>query len=119
MTEQGETLPARSVAVAWKVVVVPAATVTGRPGDAKSLAVPCPAGALAHAASAYNLTIEFASALPVIRGFVSLAGEAGTVAVNAGGAGGEASSMNTNAAPGPMLGWCAPASMVLPEIDTD
>ena len=40
LAEQAEVLPATSVAVARNVVVLPAATMTGRPGEPKAAAVP-------------------------------------------------------------------------------
>jgi len=46
--EQAETLPAASVAVAWKVVEESSATEAASPGDANAAAVPLPASALVH-----------------------------------------------------------------------
>jgi hypothetical protein len=85
--EQAETLPAASVAVALKVVVVSSATVTAIP-VAKAAAVPLAVGAPEQSLVVYRSTVEPASAAPEIEGELSFAGPAG-LAASADGAVGE------------------------------
>lgn len=81
LAEQAEVLPAASVAVARSVVAVLAATVTGRPGDANSAAVPVAAAVPVHVAVAYSRTVEPGCAVPVTFGVAALAGDPGSVPV--------------------------------------
>ena len=60
--------PAASVAVARNVVVLPAATVTVKPGDANAAAVPVAAGEPVQSAVGYSRTVEPASAVPFTAG---------------------------------------------------
>ena len=68
-------------------MVVSSATETVRPGEAKAAAVPLPASALVQAEFVYSLTVEPASALPMIFGALLFAGEAGLVELTVGAAG--------------------------------
>ncbi len=74
-------LPAASVAVARKVVVLPAATVTVSPEEANAAAVPVAAGVPVHPAVGYSLTVDPASAVPFTTGVVLGLGEAGVMLV--------------------------------------
>jgi hypothetical protein len=85
--EQPLTLPAASVAVALKVVEVSSATATVSPGLAKAAAVPVTAGAPVQAPVVYTLTVDPASAVPVIAGELLFAGETGLEASEVGRAG--------------------------------
>ena len=73
--------PAGSVAVALKVVVLPAATVTVRPGDANAAAAPVAAGVPVQPAVGYSRTVDPASAVPFTTGLVLGLGEAGETLV--------------------------------------
>ena len=86
--EQAEWLDAASTATPWNVVVESAATVTERPGDANAAAVPEAAGVPVQLAFLYSWTVEPASADPTMAGVVSFDGEAGSVDVKVGAAGG-------------------------------
>src|SRR4029078_475005 len=74
--EQPLTLPAASVAVALKVVDESSATATVIP-VANAAAVPGAVGAPVQVAVVYSLTVEPASAVPLIAGALLLAGPAG------------------------------------------
>jgi hypothetical protein len=87
LAEQPLTLPAASVAVALNVVDVLSATATVRPGLARFAAVPVTAGAPVQAPVVYTLTVEPASAVPVIAGELLFAGETGEEASDVGSAG--------------------------------
>jgi hypothetical protein len=76
-------LPAPSVAMAQKVVVLSSPTDTAIPGDAKFAALPEPA-ADRQLESVKRFTAEPASDAPLIKGELSLAGERGEVEVNVG-----------------------------------
>jgi hypothetical protein len=89
--EHAERFDEASIATPWNVVVESAATVTPMPGDENSAAVPEPAGVPVHVPFLYSWTVEPASADPVINGVPSFDGDAGTVDVNVGGAGGTTS----------------------------
>jgi hypothetical protein len=69
------------------VVVELLETETARPGEANAAAVPVAATALVQVAFVYSLTVEPASASPMIFGALLLAGETGLVAVKVGAAG--------------------------------
>jgi hypothetical protein len=87
LAEQPETLPAASVAVALKVVVVSSETATVRPGLENAAAVPVAVGAPVHPAVVYSLTVEPASAEPLMAGELLFAGPTGVEASEAGSAG--------------------------------
>ena len=53
------------------------ATATARPGDENAAAVPLAATALVHDEFVYSLTVEPASAVPLIEGLLLFAGDAG------------------------------------------
>jgi hypothetical protein len=82
--EQLPVLPAASVAVALKVVVESSVTATVRPGLEKAADVPVAIGAPEQSIVVYSLTVEPASAVPVIFGELLLAGETGDEASEAG-----------------------------------
>ena len=63
------------------------ATDTLSPGDANAAALPVAATALVQAEFVYRVTVEPASALPMIFGALLFAGDAGLVAVSVGSAG--------------------------------
>ena len=63
------------------------ATETVRPGEEKAAAPPVAATALVQEEFVYSLTVEPASALPLISGKLSFAGVAGEVASEEGAAG--------------------------------
>jgi len=86
--EQGEVLPAASVAVALQVLVVSAVAVTERPGEAKAAAVPLTIEPPLQLLPLKILTVEPASALPVTLTAVAEDGETGEVASELGAAGG-------------------------------
>jgi hypothetical protein len=90
--EQLEALPAASVAVAWKLVVASSATATGAPAVLNVLAITAPSGWPLQAALSNTFTLEPASALPLTRGLLLLAGEAGAAETTVGGSGGVESS---------------------------
>ena len=79
--EHRETLPAASLELAWKVVVVLSPTRTARPGDANLAAEPDAAGGPLQPAPLKSLTLGPGTARPLTRGLLSLAGEAGSVPV--------------------------------------
>jgi len=85
--EQAETLPAASVAVARKLVLVLSATDTLSPGDANVAAPPVAATALVQVEFVYRVTVEPTSALPMTLGELLFAGEAGLVELTVGAAG--------------------------------
>ena len=87
LDEHAEVLPAGSVAVARNVVEEVSATATLSPGDARAAAEPVAATAPVHDASVYSRTVEPASAVPLIVGELSLAGESGSVSLSVGGPG--------------------------------
>ena len=80
-------LSAWSVAVARNVVVLSWATVTKRPGEPNSAAVPVAAGAPVQSAVVYSVTVDPGSAVPFTAGVVLELGEAGVELVNVGGSG--------------------------------
>ena len=73
--------PTASVAVALNVVVLPAATVTDRPVDPNTDAVPVAAGVPVQPTVEYSRTVEPASAVPLTTGVVLGLGEAGVTLV--------------------------------------
>jgi hypothetical protein len=82
--EQAEALPAASVAVALKVVELSLETAIVSPGLAKAAAVPVAAAPPEQSLVVYTRTVEPASAVPVISGLLSFAGETGLEASEAG-----------------------------------
>ena len=75
--EHADVFPAASVAVALKMVVEFAPTVTLRPGDPNTVALPLATAVPEQSEVVYSLTVDPASALPKIVGLALLAGEAG------------------------------------------
>src|SRR3954454_9517461 len=94
--EQAETLPASSVTVAWKVVVVSSSTWAAIPVAEKADSGPVAAGVPLQSPVAYRFTVEPDSAVPWISGSFWFAGEAGTVAVSVGGSAWESSTYSTD-----------------------
>ena len=82
--EQADVLPDASLALAKNVVDVSSATETAMPGEANVAALPEPAMADVQVLFVYSLTVEPASADPMIFGELLLAGEAGDVDVTFG-----------------------------------
>jgi hypothetical protein len=80
-------VPTPFVAVAWKVVVLPAATVTAMPGEAKLAALPVAAGLPEQSAVVKILIVDPALAAPFTLGVVLLPGDVGSVPVTVGTAG--------------------------------
>ena len=68
------------------------ATATLSPGDENAAAVPLAATALVHEELVYSLTVEPASALPLIAGLLLFAGEVGLTESDEGAAGAAESS---------------------------
>jgi hypothetical protein len=77
-------LPAASVAVARKVVLVSAPTEAVMPGDANVVALPVATGLPLQSDVAYRRTVAPAAAVPLTSGLLSLAGESGSVSVSVG-----------------------------------
>ena len=86
-------MPAASVAVALKVVEESSETATGMPGLEKVAALPVAVGAPEQSLVVYSSTVEPASAVPVIFGELSFAGESGVEPSDDGAAGALESSM--------------------------
>ncbi len=84
MAEQADALPAASVAFALNVVVLPATTGAGIPAAPKAAAVPVAAGAPEQSAVLNSVTVEPASAVPLIAGVVLGEPEAGLTPVTVG-----------------------------------
>jgi hypothetical protein len=80
-------LPAASVALALKAVVVLSPTSAGRPGSASSAAVPVASGVPAQAALPYRVTVEPPSAVPFSINWLLLLGEFGSESSSVGAAG--------------------------------
>ncbi len=86
--EQAEVLPAASVALARKAVVVLLATEAVMPGEAKAAAEPWATEVPAVQPAVLNsFTVEPAAAEPFSSGALSLAGELGSLSVICGAAG--------------------------------
>src|SRR6185312_15693516 len=92
--EHPDALPAVSVAVARKEVVVLSGTETVMPGAPNTAVEAMAAGGPAQPAVVYSFTIVPAAAFPLTFGLLSLAGEAGLVAVIFGIDGGMVSTVN-------------------------
>ena len=87
LEEQPLTLPAASVAVALNVVELSLETAIVSPGLAKAAAVPVAAAPPEQSLVVYTRTVEPASAVPLISGLLSFAGETGLEARALGSAG--------------------------------
>jgi hypothetical protein len=89
--EQADRLPAASVALARRVVVVLSATVAVSPAPANVAALPPATGVPLQSAVGKMATVVPAGAVPLTSGALSLAGESGSVSVTLGAAGGVSS----------------------------
>jgi hypothetical protein len=92
VVEHADSLPAASVAVAYKVVVASLGTVTETPPDANDAAVPLPNAVPPHAEPEYTFTVDPAAADPVTLGLLLFDGDAGETPLTVGAAGGVESS---------------------------
>ena len=106
----GETLPARSVAVACTRVVELSGTLTVIPGSANCAAEPCASGDPEQSEVKNSRTADPISAAPDTTGALALAGEPGVATSEAGGSGATLSSGKTYAAPRRWLTPSAPAA---------
>lgn len=91
-------LPAGSVAVVRSVTEESSGTAIARPGEASAAADPVVRTVPVHGVAPYNLTVVPASAVPVIRGALSFAGDAGTELDNCTAAGATVSEVHARTA---------------------